>query len=230
MTPAQVKIITTEDGSHSLYHEGLQETYHSFHGAFKESIHVFMLYGLDSWLARNPKKYPIRIFEVGFGTGLNAWLTLVWAEQNQIPVLYHSIEPFPLGPEIYSQLNYIEQDHGIWHYHKYFSALHEVAWNQGGPLSDYFNIKKDQVRLEDSDLYPSDVVFYDAFAPSKQPELWTKEILAPVVDAMRPGAVFTTYCAKGQLKRDLKELGLQVETLPGPPGKKEMTRAWKGML
>ena len=89
-----VKIITTEDGSHSLYHEGLQETYHSFHGAYRESIHVFMIYGLDSWLARNPRKYPIRVFEVGFGTGLNAWLSLVWAEQNQIPVLYHTIEPF----------------------------------------------------------------------------------------------------------------------------------------
>jgi len=90
MSQGKVKIITTEDGSHTLYHEELQETYHSFHGAFRESIHVFMLYGLDSWLARNPNKFPIRVFEVGFGTGLNAWLALIWAEQNQVPVLYHS--------------------------------------------------------------------------------------------------------------------------------------------
>lgn len=224
---SKVKLITTEDGSHSLYHEELQETYHSFHGAYRESIHVFMLYGLDSWLARNPRKYPIRVFEVGFGTGLNAWLALVWAEQNQIPVLYHTIEPFPLEKEVYSQLNYIEHDHGIWHYHKYFNALHEAPWNEGGPVSEYFNMKKDQVTLEEAQLYPSDVVFFDAFAPSKQPDLWKKEILEKVTDAMRPGAVFTTYCAKGQLKRDLKELGLATETLPGPPGKKEMTRAWK---
>ena len=224
---SKVKLITTEDGSHSLYHEELQETYHSFHGAYRESIHVFMLYGLDSWLARNPRKYPIRVFEVGFGTGLNAWLALVWAEQNQIPVLYHTIEPFPLEKEVYSQLNYIEHDHGIWHYHKYFNALHEAPWNEGGPVSEYFNMKKDQVTLEEAQLYPSDVVFFDAFAPSKQPDLWKKEILEKVTDAMRPGAVFTTYCAKGQLKRDLKELGLVTETLPGPPGKKEMTRAWK---
>lgn len=224
---SKVKLITTEDGSHSLYHEELQETYHSFHGAYRESIHVFMLYGLDSWLARNPRKYPIRVFEVGFGTGLNAWLALVWAEQNQIPVLYHTIEPFPLEKEVYSQLNYIEHDHGIWHYHKYFNALHEAPWNEGGPVSEYFNMKKDQVTLEEAQLYPSDVVFFDAFAPSKQPDLWKKEILKKVTDAMRPGAVFTTYCAKGQLKRDLKELGLATETLPGPPGKKEMTRAWK---
>lgn len=224
---SKVKLITTEDGSHSLYHKELQETYHSFHGAYRESIHVFMLYGLDSWLARNPRKYPIRVFEVGFGTGLNAWLALVWAEQNQIPVLYHTIEPFPLEKEVYSQLNYIEHDHGIWHYHKYFNALHEAPWNEGGPVSEYFNMKKDQVTLEEAQLYPSDVVFFDAFAPSKQPDLWKKEILEKVTDAMRPGAVFTTYCAKGQLKRDLKELGLATETLPGPPGKKEMTRAWK---
>jgi tRNA U34 5-methylaminomethyl-2-thiouridine-forming methyltransferase MnmC len=223
----KIKIITTEDGSHSLYHEELQETYHSFHGAYRESVHVFMFYGLDTWLARNPRKYPIRIFEVGFGTGLNAWLTLVWAEQNQIPVLYHTIEPFPLEKEIYSQLNYIEHDHGIWHFHKYFEALHNAPWNEGGPVSDYFNFKKDSVTLEEAQLYPCDVVFFDAFAPSKQPELWTKDVLQKVTETMRPGGLFTTYCAKGQFKRDLAELGLEVETLPGPPGKKEMTRAWK---
>ncbi len=227
MSQPKVKIITTEDGSHSLYHEELQETYHSSHGAFRESIHVFMLYGLDSWLARNSNKFPIRVFEVGFGTGLNAWLALVWAEQNQVPVLYHTIEPFPLEAAVYNQLNYTEHDHGIWHYHKYFQALHELPWNEGGPVSEYFNFKKDQTTLEESDLYPADLVFYDAFSPSKQPELWKKEVLEPVVDAMRPGAAFTTYCATGQLKRDLKDLGLEVETPPGPPGKKEMTRAWK---
>jgi len=229
MSQPKVKLITTEDGSHSLYHEELQETYHSFHGAYRESIHVFMLYGLDAWLNRNPRKFPLRVFEVGFGTGLNAWLALVWAEQNQVPVLYHSIEPFPVSEEIYSQLNYTEHDHGIWHYHKYFQVLHELPWNEGGPVSEYFNFKKDQTSLTDAVLYPVDVVFFDAFAPSKQPELWKKEALTPVVDAMRPGAVFTTYCAMGQLKRDLKDFGLEVETLPGPPGKKEMTRAWKAI-
>lgn len=224
----KLKIITTEDGSHSLYNQELKETYHSFHGAYRESIHVFMIYGLDSWLSRNPRKYPIRIFEVGFGTGLNAWLALVWAEQNQIPVLYHTIEPHPIGKEIYSQLNYIEHDHGIWHFHKYFEALHQAPWNEGGAVSEYFNFKKDRVTLEDAQLYPCDVVFFDAFAPSKQPELWTKGVLNKVTDTIRPGGLFTTYCAKGQLKRDLKELHLEVETLPGPPGKKEMTRAWRG--
>lgn len=222
-----IKIITTEDGSHSLYHEELKETYHSFHGAYRESIHVFMLYGLDSWLAKNPMKYPIRVFEVGFGTGLNAWLTLVWAEQNQIPVLYHCIEPFPLSEEIYSQLNYIDQNDGIWHYHKYFEALHKLPWNEGGPVSEYFNFKKDQTTLQDAQLYPADIVFFDAFAPSKQPELWAFEQLKKVSEAMKAGGLFTTYSASGQLKRDLKSLGLLVENPPGPPGKKEMTQGWK---
>lgn len=222
-----IKIITTEDGSHSLYHEELKETYHSFHGAYRESIHVFMLYGLDSWLAKNPMKYPIRVFEVGFGTGLNAWLTLVWAEQNQIPVLYHSIEPFPLSEEIYSQLNYIDQNDGIWHFHKYFEALHKLPWNEGGPVSEYFNFKKDQTTLQDAQLYPADIVFFDAFAPSKQPELWAFEQLKKVSEAMKAGGLFTTYSASGQLKRDLKSLGLLVENPPGPPGKKEMTQGWK---
>lgn len=223
----KLKIITTEDGSHSLYHEELQETYHSFHGAYRESIHVYMIYGLDSWLARNPQKYPIRVFELGFGTGLNAWLSLVWAEQNQIPVLYHTIEPFPIEKEIYSQLNYIEHDHGIWHFHKYFEALHTAPWNEGGPVSEYFNFKKDRVSLEEAQLYPSDVVFFDAFAQKKQPEIWKKESLEKVTEAMRPGGVLTTYAVTGHLKRTLKELGLEAEILPGPPGKKEMTRAWK---
>lgn len=223
----EVKIITTEDGSHSLYVPEINETYHSFHGAYRESVHVFMLYGLEVWYMRNPNKFPIRIFEVGFGTGLNAWLSLIWAEQYKVPVLYHTIEPFPLQEEVYKQLNYTEVDDSIYHYAPFFQVLHEAPWNKGDIVTEYFNMKKDEVTLEDAILYPSDVIFYDAFAPNKQPELWTKEMLAKAVDTLNPGGVLVTYCAKGQLKRDLKELGLQVETLPGPPGKKEMTRAWK---
>lgn len=223
----EVKIITTEDGSHSLFVPELNETYHSFHGAYRESVHVFMLYGLEAWYMRNPDRFPIRIFEVGFGTGLNAWLTLVWAEQYKVPVLYHSIEPFPLEKEIYTKLNYVDVDTSIYHYAPYFNMLHDAPWNEGVILSEYFNMKKDIATLEEAVLYHSDIVFFDAFAPSKQPELWTKEMLSKVVETMNPGAVFVTYCAQGQLKRNLKELGLEVETLPGPPGKKEMTRAWK---
>jgi tRNA U34 5-methylaminomethyl-2-thiouridine-forming methyltransferase MnmC len=223
----QVRLIITEDGSHTVYHEGHKETYHNPYGAFKESIHVFMLYGLDAWLMRNPRKQPIRIFEVGFGTGLNAWLTLVWAEQNQIPVLYHTIEPYPLSEEIYSQLNYGDQDDGIFHYKTYLQRLHKANWNEGTVISEYFNMKKENITLADVKLYPTDIIFFDAFSPAKQPELWTKEMLEKVSNELNPGGALTTYCATGELKRKLIELGLTVETLPGPPGKKEMTRAWK---
>jgi tRNA U34 5-methylaminomethyl-2-thiouridine-forming methyltransferase MnmC len=223
----EVKIITTEDGSHSLFVPELNETYHSFHGAYRESVHVFMLYGLEAWFMRNPDRFPIRIFEVGFGTGLNAWLSMVWAEQYKVPVLYHSLEPFPLEKEVYSQLNYTQVDPSISEYALYFNMLHQAPWNEGAVLSEYFNMKKDIATLEKAILFPADVVLFDAFAPSKQPELWTKEVIAKVVDTMNPGGVFVTYCAQGQLKRNLKELGLEVETLPGPPGKKEMTRAWR---
>ncbi len=224
----EVKIITTEDGSHTLFLPELKEMYHSFHGAYRESIHVYMIYGLDSWLMRNPGVLPIRIFELGFGTGLNAWLTLVWAEQNKVPVLYHTIEPFPIEKDIFSKLNYPDIDESLFHYSRQFKRLHEASWNEGFIASEYFNMKKDKVSLEDGLLYSADVVFYDAFAPKKQPELWTKEILAKVVDTMNPGAVFTTYSSHIQLRKYLKELGLKVEILPGPPGKKEMTRGWKG--
>ena len=223
----EVKIITTEDGSHSLFVPELNETYHSFHGAYRESVHVFMLYGLEAWYMRNPDRFPIRVFGVGFGTGLNAWLSMVWAEQYKVPVLYHSIEPFPLQKEVYSQLNYTQVDPSISEYALYFNMLHQAPWNEGAVLSEYFNMKKDIVTLEKAILFPADVVLFDAFAPSKQPELWAKEVLAKVVDSMNPGGVFVTYCAQGQLKRNLKDLGLEVESLPGPPGKKEMTRAWR---
>jgi len=223
----EIKLIETEDGSHSLYVPELNETYHSFHGAYRESIHVFFLYGLDHWFMHHPHKQPIRIFEVGFGTGLNAWLALVWAEQNKLPLLYHTIEPFPIPEDIYTKLNYTSIDEDLSHFKGQFDRLHKAPWNEGGALTEYFNMKKDQTTLEEAQLYPTDVVFFDAFAPSKQPELWAKDLLKKVVDAMSPGAVFVTYCAKGQLKRDLTELGLKVETLPGPPGKKEMIRGTK---
>ncbi|HLU90034.1 MAG TPA: tRNA (5-methylaminomethyl-2-thiouridine)(34)-methyltransferase MnmD [Cyclobacteriaceae bacterium] len=222
-----IKLITTEDGSHSIFVPGIQESYHSFHGAYREAIHVFMLYGLESWAARNPGKKPVRIFELGLGTGLNAWLSLVWAEQNQTPVLYHTIEPFPVEEEVYNKLNYPEMDDAIWHYRGYFSRIHKATWDQGGAISPYFNMKKEQLTMEQVRLYPSDVIFYDAFSPKKQPELWDVSLLEKVADAMNKDAVFLTYCASSKLKRDLAGLGLSLDSVPGPPGKKEMTRAWK---
>ena len=223
----EVKLIKTEDGSHSLYVPEIRESYHSSHGAYRESIHVFMLYGLEAWAVRNPEKRPIRIFEVGFGTGLNAWLSLVWAEQNQIPVLYHTIEPFPLEEEVYKQLNYGEMDDAIWHFRPYFQKIHKLPWDAGGPVTSYFNMKKEQTTLQEVELYPTDIVYFDAFSPKKQPELWGADIMGKIVGSMNDQAVLVTYCATGKLKRMLKDLGLSLDKVPGPPGKLEMTRAWK---
>lgn len=227
MNQQEPKIITTEDGSHSVYLPELNESYHSSHGAYRESIHVFLLYGLEAWYARNRGKFPIRIFEVGFGTGLNAWLTLIWAEQNQVPVLYHTIEPFPLPEKIYDALNYTQLDETLTHYNGYFRKLHTMEWDTGKPLTDYFNIKKETVSLQDVQLYPTDIVYFDAFSPKKQPELWEKPLLEKIHASMNPGATFVTYCAAGHLKKNLQSLELTLDEVPGPPGKKEMTRAWK---
>jgi hypothetical protein len=216
----EIKIITTDDGSHSIFVPELNESYHSFHGAYRESIHVFMLYGLETWYMHNPETYPIRIFEVGFGTGLNAWLTLVWAEQYKVPVLYHTIEPFPLEKEIYSQLNYTEVDTSIYHYASYFKRLHAAPWNEGTVISEYFNMKKDNTTLEDAVLYPADLVFYDAFAPNKQPELWTKEILAKVIDSMNPGCTVQHLQCQSPTKTGFARARPAGRNPPRPSGQK----------
>ncbi|MEX2592084.1 MAG: tRNA (5-methylaminomethyl-2-thiouridine)(34)-methyltransferase MnmD [Anditalea sp.] len=223
----EVKMITTEDGSHSLYVPEINENYHSFHGAYREAIHVFMLYGLEAWAVKSHGKKPIRIFELGFGTGLNAWLSLVWAEQNQIPVLYHTIDPFPLSEDIYNQLNYPLLDDAIWHFQEYFNKIHKADWDKGEAISPYFNMKKEKTTLEEVLLYDADIIFFDAFSPKKQPELWEFTLLEKVATTMNSNAVFVTYCATSKLKRDLKSLDLILDVVPGPPGKKEMTRAWK---
>jgi tRNA U34 5-methylaminomethyl-2-thiouridine-forming methyltransferase MnmC len=213
-----VELITTEDGSHSLFRPDLNETYHSRHGAIQESKHVFIRHGLDHWLAGTNEKQLV-IFEVGFGTGLNAWLTWQEARKKQLHVKYISIEAYPLQRDVWKQLNYAAGD-------SLFNALHETPWNVAGSIDGYFELLKIEGKLEDVALNESlDIVYFDAFAPGKQPELWEFPMLQRVCTPLRTGGVFVTYCAKGQLKRDLRALDLKVETLQGPPGKKEMIRA-----
>lgn len=206
-----IKIITTSDGSHSLLNTELDETYHSRHGAVQESLHVFIKNGLDVLSLEE-----INVFEVGFGTGLNALL----AAQSNKRINYTSIEAFPLPEEVYSQLNYEPHD--------LLQQLHRAAWDHKSQISN-LALTKFHTTLEAIPLSPNqfNIIFFDAFAPSKQPAMWDLPMLKKVCDSLAPGGLFVTYCAKGQLKRDLKSLGLDVETLPGPPGKKEMVRAKK---
>jgi len=214
-----MEIIVTKDGSHSLLNTELNETYHSVHGALQESIHVFIKNGFDLALQKNPES--ISILEVGFGTGLNALLTLQRAQQVQTKIQYTSIEAFRLPENIWSKLNYAESL-GL---SEYFIKLHQAPWNVESSILPNFPLLKIDKTLQTVDLNSTyDLIYFDAFAPNKQPEMWTLDILSKVVGLMKPSGIFVTYCAKGQLKRDLKSLGLNIETLPGPPGKKEMVR------
>jgi tRNA U34 5-methylaminomethyl-2-thiouridine-forming methyltransferase MnmC len=221
---SNISIITTSDGSHSLLNKALNETYHSHHGAIQESIHVFIEKGLKYFLERSAYS-SVNIFEVGFGTGLNALLTLETVSQSSTHVSYTSIETFPLENEIWSQLNYARTAASS----DMFAAIHRADWNSPVQIHPNFELLKMETSLQNLLLQPSfyDLIYFDAFAPNKQPEMWEMPVLEKVVQSMKAGGVFVTYCAKGQLKRDLKTLGLQVETLEGPPGKKEMVRGLK---
>ncbi|MEI6766471.1 MAG: tRNA (5-methylaminomethyl-2-thiouridine)(34)-methyltransferase MnmD [Bacteroidota bacterium] len=219
------KIITTEDGSHSLYMPELKEQYHSVHGALTESMHVFIHAGLRFSLAgRN----TMNILEVGFGTGLNALLTFKYALRNRISVTYFAIEPFPIDSQIISQLNYPDLNE-LENTTAVFSAMHNAPFNVSSEISEHFLLHKISERLE---VYqpPSaffDLVYFDAFSPAVQPELWTRDVFDIVAKSMKQGAVLVTYCCKGEVKRQLRAAGFEVTKIPGPPGKREMIRAVK---
>lgn len=220
---ADVRLIITGDGSHSLKNEALNETYHSFHGAVQESTHVFIKKGLDYW-CRYRTGTP-SVLEIGFGTGLNALLTYAYAADHKVNVYYETLETYPLPAAVYKELNFpavmqrpeltLQQ-----------LALHDASWEKEEAIGPWFRLLKRQLSV---DLYdpgqPFDIIYFDAFAPAKQPEMWTIEIIKKMFNSLQSGGILVTYCAQGQFKRNLKEAGFEVETLPGPPGKKEMVRA-----
>lgn len=219
------QIITTADGSHSLLNTQLNETYHSRHGAMRESLHVFIRQGLDYFMSKQDLK-EVHILEVGFGTGLNALLALQSVLEKDYKIIYTSLEAYPINEEIWKQLNYTESSLAM---KDFFNKLHEVPWNQTHPIHTRFLLRKENVMLQDADLKSDHfgLIFFDAFAPSKQPEMWEAPVIRKIALSMKTKGVFVTYCAKGQLKRDLRDAGLAVETLPGPPGKREMVRGTK---
>ena len=220
------KIILTEDGSHTLYVEAINETYHSFHGAWQESTHVFINAGLDHLLSSS-RAGNVNVLEIGFGTGLNTLLTALYVSGANHTVNYHSLEPFPLDPALIDQLNYPDflknkQEVALFH------RLHTCEWGEPVAVSESFSLHKHKVTLQDYHCTSAfELIYFDAFAPSRQPELWTADIIRKVTGFLVSGGMLVTYCAKGQFKRDLGSLGLTVETLPGPGGKKEMVRAVK---
>lgn len=216
-----IEIILTQDGSHTLRNTQLNETYHSVHGAVQESEHVFIKHGLEFVLKKDQQE--VSVLEIGFGTGLNAWLTAKRILAVTTSVRYVTLEPFPLEKVIWSELNYARSVSDV----ELFKTLHEAGWGKSVQVTPDFAFYKERITIHDAVLPPAafDVIYFDAFAPDKQPEMWLPEVYAKIVSAMKPGGTFVTYCAKGQVKRDLKEAGFSVETLPGPPGKREMIRA-----
>ena len=222
-----LEIITTSDGSHSLLNTQLNETYHSIHGAIQESVHVFIKNGLE-YLAQKNNQKEIRILEIGFGTGLNTLLTLQYSLDHPAKINYESLEAFPIEIETAMQLNY-PNALSFPQSEKYFLKLHQSPWNEQVEISNSFSIHKRHLKIEEANLVTEkfDLIYFDAFAPSKQPEMWALPIFEKIERSMKSGGVLVTYCAKGQLKRDLKSLGLKVESLPGPPGKFQMVRALK---
>lgn len=216
-----IELIPTSDGSHSLLNKALKETYHSVHGAIQESRYVYIQNGLYLKTAESGRK-EIRILEIGFGTGLNVLLTaLEPVEQN---IYYQSWELYPIEDSLAQQLNYGEKLSNP----SLFVRIHEAEWNKSVEIRKSLTLfKKSGNIISDELAGPFDIIYYDAFAPAKQMEMWTFDVLKKVTDTLNPAGVLVTYCARGQVKRDLALLGLVVETLPGPPGKKEMIRATK---
>lgn len=202
------------------------EQYHSKHGAIQEAQHVFIKMGLDYW-RDNFGLDKLAILEIGFGTGLNAFITFLEAEKHQLPINYTGVEAFPVAKNEVSALNYpkllsVEKHEVV------FQKMHETPWNRIEIISENFNLTKQQKRFEEiEDSAKYDLVYFDAFGARVQPELWTEEIFEIMFNAMRKNAVLVTYAAKGSVRRALQKTGFTVERLPGPPGKREMLRALK---
>ena len=217
-------LILTNDGSHSVYSETYGVTYHSTHGAVTESAHVFIAAGLRY---KAVVQREIAILETGFGTGLNAFMSWLEAERRNLHVRYVGLEIAPVAQEEAEALNYAELL-GVPERAGDFQALHQCAWGADHVFSEQFYFRKEQVSIEVYEAREAfDVIYFDAFAPQAQPELWTAEVFARMYGALRPEGVLVTYCAQGAFKRTLKQVGFQVERLQGPPGKREMTRATK---
>lgn len=216
----KLTIQNTTDGSQTLYSEQFNETYHSVNGAVTESMHVFIDAGFKAVV-----KNRLQVFEVGFGTGLNALLTLQEARKLNKDVRYHAIELFPVSNEVFEKLDYAVftgEDKDL------FYAMHNSTWNTEIQLSPIFLLTKvndNLLNYKHSAMY--DLVYFDAFSPAIQPELWGEEVFRRIYEHMNPDGILTTYCAKGIVRRTLQLLGFTTERLPGPPGKREMLRATK---
>ncbi len=211
----------TSDGSPTLYVPELDETYHSMHGSVQEARHVFIENGLR-FVAAESKQ--VNILEVGFGTGLNALLTAQYAKENALSVHYIGLEAYPVEESIWKEINYVNEPDASAFYFK----MMELPFGETNVCHPNFTLNKIASRIQEwvsSEKF--DLIYYDAFGPKAQPEMWALAIFEKLYALLNPGGAIVTYCAQGQFKRHLKSLGMRVEALPGPPGKREMTRGVK---
>jgi tRNA U34 5-methylaminomethyl-2-thiouridine-forming methyltransferase MnmC len=215
------RILTTGDGSHTIFVPEMNEHYHSIHGAVQESVFIFINNGFDIC-----KADPLNILEIGFGTGLNALLTAVKSIAGDREVNYTSIEKYPLPDNIINMLNYhvFAGDNGK----EIYTSIHSSPWNSNVNICKNFNLKKIKGDFTTETLSGRyDLIYFDAFGPDKQPEMWTKEMFATIASVTNKNGVLVTYSAKGEVRRNLKACGFEVTLLPGPPGKRQVIRAVK---
>ncbi len=238
----QREIVITADGSSTIHLPEWDEQYHSKHGAIQEAYHVFIKHGLHHLCSsRSEEHYPelalgfhninslstISILEIGFGTGLNAFITLLEAEKLGVSIDYRGVEGYPVLMDEISQLNYsteldAESKEAL------FKTLHELPWEESQVITDQFSLtKQNRFFSEISEIDVYNLIYFDAFGARVQPELWTEAIFKKMYDALKENGVLVTYSAKGSVRRAMQAVGFKVERLPGPPGKREMLCACK---
>lgn len=215
----EIKI--TEDGSHTLYVPELNEHYHSIHGALQESLYIFIGCGL-----RFSREEAVNILEVGFGTGLNALLTAIDSTSVTRKIQYTTLEKYPLAADLLSKLNYsgfTGPEGSI-----VFKKIHDAEWNTRVIISNNFILEKIKMDLVTDPVNGKyNLIYFDAFGPDKQPELWRRQVFEKIAEVTASGGILTTYSAKGEVKRNLIACGFEVSMLPGPPGKRQIIRAIK---
>lgn len=217
------EVVLTKDGSHTVALAGKSVFYHSLHGAIQESVHVYIQAGWQH-VAKGCTQSEILILEMGFGTGLNAFLTAIDAGEIKQRVHYLAVEKDPLTTAEVALLNYP----ATLGHPALFGSLHQCEWNKATALTPYFTLEKINTDLSlFTTSHRFNLIYYDAFAPSAQPELWTKEVFEKLLSMLQPNGVLVTYCAKGNVRRALLAAGFTVERLAGPKWKREMLRATK---
>ncbi len=218
------EIISTADGSKTIQIKEWGEQYHSMHGAIQEAYHVFIKHGLSLFGQRS-----VSILEIGFGTGLNAFITFLESKKKNLNVRYTGIERYPVTMEEMRSLNYISELNAQ-EYAGDFDRMHHSPWEAPIPITHDFYLHKQQRDFKELDFENEfDLIYFDAFGARVQPELWTEDMFSIMFKALKNGGVLVTYAAKGSARRAMQAVGLTVERLPGPPGKREMLRARKNL-